>query len=225
MTPSGSPAPSVSVVTVVKNGERFLSQAIASILRQTLAPVEIIVVDGESTDNTAGIARSYSQVRYLRQQGQGLAGARNAGIDAARGELIAFLDHDDLWHEKKLEVQVGRMQRDPALGYTTTLMEFLVEAGAGRMAAEAPRHGCTPSALVARRELFAILGGFDPEYAIGCDADWFTRARDAGIPTAVIPQVLLYKRLHDGNLSTDAARNRREMFLIARRSIARRRRE
>ena len=304
----------VSVVTVVRNGERYLKDALRSALGQSLQPWEILVVDGQSTDDTARIAQGFSQVRYFRQPDLGLANARNLGLAEARGELVAFLDHDDWWFPEKLEAQVRYLRLHPEVLYCTTQMRFATEAEAvrcwdagekpplpsqertedqnsnrapegspsfepaeefglsrpktveaspgpaaaergqtgalssGRSAAEwelpravlkerrsvgpipeseagvelgPPRSGCTPSALLARASLFQDLGGFDPQYTIGCDADWFTRARDRGIPSAELPQVLLYKRRHLGNLSTDAARNRREMFHIARRSLAR----
>ena len=88
---------------------------------------------------------------------------------------------------------------------------------------ERPREAGTPGALVARRSLFDEIGGFSTDLAIGCDADWFARARDRGVPMAVIPQVLLKKRIHEGNLSTDYRRNREEMFEVVRRSLVRRR--
>lgn len=222
--------PRISVITVVRNGERYLADALRSVLAQTLPPDEIIVVDGQSTDTTADIARSFPGVSVVRQDSLGLANARNLGLDVARGEWIAFLDHDDIWTPDKLQRQVAVMQAQPALQYTTTLLRFLVEDGAAPRSGaatgppETPREGATPSALVVRRELFTTLGRFDPAYAIGCDADWFTRARDHAIPTAVVPHVLLYKRLHTTNLSVNAVVNRQDMFRIAKASIARQRR-
>jgi glycosyltransferase involved in cell wall biosynthesis len=221
--------PLVSVITVVKNGERYLADAIGSIIAQTYQPYEIIVVDGQSTDDTAKIAGSFPRVRYILQNNRGLASARNIGIAEARGELIAFLDHDDLWVRNKLNAQVKRLVNNPELGYTITWMEYVREPGcAPRLdgkpsSAEQPHIGCTPSALIARKSLFALVGPFNPAFTIGCDVDWFTRARDISIPTEVIPQVLLYKRIHNVNLSSDIQVNRRELFAIARQSIQRRR--
>ena len=224
------PRPEVSVITVVRNGEQYLAEAIQSILKQTHAPGEIIVIDGQSTDGTAAIARSFSQVRYFRQPDRGLANARNLGLEAAKGAFIAFLDHDDLWAADKLETQIQTMMEHPELLYTTTRLKFIVEPGAylpshlSPARLKSPQAGATPSALVGRRRAFEITGRFNPAYSIGCDADWFTRARDGGLPAAEIPQVLLYKRLHQQNLSTNAALNRQEMFRIARESIRRKRR-
>ena len=97
--------PLVSVIVPVYNGEHYLSFAIHSILRQDYHPSEVIVVDDGSTDNSANIARSFKEVRYIHQSNQGVAMARNVGIAAARGEFIAFLDADDLWTPNKLSIQ------------------------------------------------------------------------------------------------------------------------
>jgi glycosyltransferase involved in cell wall biosynthesis len=215
---------------VVRNGERFLAAALGSAAAQTAPPAEVVVVDGRSTDATARIARAVPGVRHLLQTGTGLADARNQGIAAARHELIAFLDHDDLWEPAKLAAQVARLE-DPAIDYSLTWMRFFVEPGTapptriGAAGLETPRAAGTPSALLARRALFDRVGGFDGSLAIGCDADWFARARDRGAVCAMVDEVLVRKRLHGANLSTDLHRNRREMFEVARRSIARRRGE
>lgn len=219
---------SVSVIMVVKNGERYLGDALESVAAQTRAPDEIIVVDGQSTDGSVALARAFP-TRLVVQIKPGLAEARNLGIECARSELVAFLDCDDVWAPEKLELQLRAMEENPALQYTTSLMQFRAEANASARGmrgrdAGSPRAGATPSALVARRALFREIGGFNPIYKIGCDSDWFARARDAKIPTAQLERVLVYKRLHDTNLSRDFAVNRAEMFRIAKQSIARQRR-
>lgn len=212
---------------VVKNGERYLGEALESVRAQTRAPDEIIVVDGQSTDGSPALAQAFA-TRLVVQVKPGLAEARNLGIECAQSELVAFLDCDDVWAPEKLELQLRAMEDNPALQYTTTLLQYRVEANAGARGMphgdpESPRAGSTPSALVARRALFQEIGGFNPAYKIGCDSDWFTRVRDAKIATAQLERVLVYKRLHDTNLSRNFAVNREEMFRIAKESIARQR--
>ncbi|WP_334756876.1 glycosyltransferase family A protein [Nostoc sp.] len=119
----------ISVIIVVKNGERYLSKAIESVINQTYPPDEILVVNGDSTDSTAQIAKSYKNVRYLHQQGKGLANARNTGIDNARGELIAFLDHDDYWTLDKLEVQINHFINSPDIQYSYANVKLFLEPG------------------------------------------------------------------------------------------------
>lgn len=89
--------PLVSVIIAVKNGERYLTSAIKSALAQEGSwPIEIIVVDGQSNDRTFQIAQSFGLVRFIRQVNKGVSDAYNVGIDAAKGEFLAFLSHDDL---------------------------------------------------------------------------------------------------------------------------------
>ncbi len=99
--------PSVSVVVTTYNQARYIAETIESVLAQTHAPREIIVVDDGSTDETPSItARFGDRITCIRQKNQGIAGSRNAGIRRASGELIAFLDGDDLWEPGKLAAQV-----------------------------------------------------------------------------------------------------------------------
>jgi glycosyltransferase involved in cell wall biosynthesis len=216
--PSPNDRPDITVITVVKNGEDFLRQAIASILSQACKVKEILVVDGQSSDGTAAIARSFPQVRYLLQTDEGIAKARNLGLHRTASEWVAFLDHDDQWSPDKLRIQLDFMHSQPELQYTTTLMQIERDGQTGPA-----RPGCTPGSMLARRTVFQQVGLFDTRFHLGCDADWFTRARDLGVPTAVVPHVLLYKRLHATNASRAGGLNRLEMLRIAKESIARRR--
>ena len=101
----------ISVIIVVKNGERFLASAIDSILQQDYQPTEIIVVDGQSQDKTAQIAKSFVQIRYIRQISKGVSDAYNIGVGAARGEFIAFLDADDYWRAGFLKTCVDFLRQ------------------------------------------------------------------------------------------------------------------
>src|SRR6185503_15656269 len=102
----------VSVVVPTHNGERYIAEAIDSILAQTVPPAEIIVVDDGSIDEGPRIARSYdAPVSVLHQANAGAAAARNTGIAAATQPYLAFLDHDDLWTPRKLELQLAALAR------------------------------------------------------------------------------------------------------------------
>ena len=109
--------PTVSVVIPVYNGDRYLAEAITSVLDQTYKNFELIVVDDGSTDGSAEIAKSYKQaVLYTFQPNGGLSKARNTGLALARGKYIAFLDHDDLWLPHKLARQVTYLDSHPDVG-------------------------------------------------------------------------------------------------------------
>jgi len=106
----------VSVIIPTWNRASFVSEAIQSVLKQTCHDFELIVIDDGSTDNTREMVAKYgSRVRYFYQENQGVSAARNAGIRLAQGEYLAFLDSDDLWHKRKLAVQLEVLQTDPSV--------------------------------------------------------------------------------------------------------------
>ena len=109
-------APRVSVITAAYNAEAFLETTIRSALAQTFDDLEVVVVNDGSKDATSDVVRrvmaSDARVRLVEQQNCGLAATRNRGVREARGELIAFLDHDDLWHSEKVALQVAKLDAD-----------------------------------------------------------------------------------------------------------------
>jgi glycosyltransferase involved in cell wall biosynthesis len=111
--------PGVSVVIPCFNGEKFLSETIQSVLQQSFQPLEILVVDDGSTDGSVRIAKSFGdRVCVFHQPNQGESVARNRGIELARGDFVAFLDADDIWHEKKLEEQLASLKPNSIGSFT-----------------------------------------------------------------------------------------------------------
>jgi len=202
--------PLISCIVPVFNGERYLKEALDSIRAQTYRPLEILVVDDGSTDGTAAVVATYDdQVRYLRQENAGPAAARNLGLSAIRGEIVAFLDADDLWHQEKLSRQIARFEARPGLDMCLTQAQNfwipeLREFGA--------RHRDHPGfreilevhslcTLLVWRSLFDTVGDFNPEFSAGEDTDWFLRTFEHGAVMESLPDVLMYRRWHRGNLS------------------------
>ena len=108
---------SVSVVVTTYNHERFIGEALASVFAQSYAPFEVIVIDDGSTDKTAQVLQPFlSRIRYIRQENQGVAGSRNAGMRHASGEYVALLDGDDRWEPDKLAVQLHAAEEHPDAG-------------------------------------------------------------------------------------------------------------
>lgn len=219
----------VSAIIPVYNGQRYLAEAIESILKQDYHPLEIIIIDDGSTDSTAKIAQSYPEVRYIYQSNQGHGMAKNMGISAAQGEFIAFLDADDIWTYNKLSMQVNYLIQHPDIGYSLCRMSAFLEAGSewpswlkkDQIGADVPAY--LPSALVVRKTVFEKIGNFDPTYRHANDSDWFFRAKDAGILMAMIPEVLLQRRVHDSNLSYETEAMMSERMRLLKSSIDRKR--
>ena len=221
--------PLVSVIIPVYNGGRYLRAALESVFAQTYRPFEVIVVDDGSTDDSGIIAQSFHEVRYIDQENQGVAAARNHGIEAARGEFIAFLDQDDLWTADKLKLQIGQLLSDPELGYTLTQQQFFLEPGEKLPAwfrkelFSSVHTGWVLGTLVVRRTAFEKVGNFATGYSAASDGDWFFRAKAAGIPMAVVPELLLLKRIHGGNESARAKEILSELRMVVKSSLDRQR--
>jgi glycosyltransferase involved in cell wall biosynthesis len=219
----------VTAAIVVRNGERFLAGALQSIVRQTRPPDEVLLIDGQSTDRTAEIAQSFPGVRYLLQPDLGIANARNLALAAATGDFIAFLDADDAWTADKLAVQLAYMLDRPTLLYTTTWLNHFYDPDCPPRPGYRPEgfeqgiEGRFPGTMLARRAVFDQVGPFNPAYALAFEVDWFARAQDAGIPSAVIETVLLYKRIHAQNNSIQREKYRQEWFAVMRQSLLRKR--
>jgi glycosyltransferase involved in cell wall biosynthesis len=211
----------VSCVVPVFNGEKYLAEAIESILKQTYRPIEIIVADDGSTDGTAKVAGRYGkQVRYLKQSNTGPAAARNLGIDAAAGEFLAFLDADDLWHPEKLLRQIARFHVRPELDYCVGYVQnFWISELAEEEAKfrghriSKPLPGYVTGTLLARRNFFDAVGPFNAAIKHADDTDWFLRAGERGGVMELLPDVLLYRRLHFTNLSRVNTSNSRDQYL------------
>ncbi len=225
--------PLICCIVPVFNGERYLKEALDSIRAQTYRPLEIIVADDGSTDGTAAVVAGYgAQVRSLAQPNAGSAAARNLGLDAARGDFVAFLDADDLWHPEKLARQMARFQARPALDLCVTHVrnfwtpELIEEArrykGHPRLAEALP--GYVTQTLLARRALFDSVGQFNTALEHADDTEWFLRAAEDGAIMELLPDVLVHRRLHRANRSMVLGRDSRDEYVqLVKASLDRRR--
>lgn len=192
----------MSVIIPVKNGGRFLASAIRSVLEQDYKDLEIIVIDGKSKDDTERIAKSFQNVRYVLQTDDGFGSALNTGIDLSKGELIAFMSCDDLWESNKLSLQVDYLLKHPDVQYTIAKVKFFLEEGSTippgfrKGLLVGCHNGYMPEALLVRKSVFDLIGKFDAGVKVSADVDWFAMAKDRHIPMAIIPEILLHKRVH-----------------------------
>jgi glycosyltransferase involved in cell wall biosynthesis len=219
----------VSVVIPAYNAASFVGEAIASIRAQGRQPAEIIVVDDGSTDQTAAVAAGLgSDIRVLRQPvNLGPAAARNRGIEAATGTVIASLDADDLWPSDAMALLLSRLEQPPypaiAAGRIKVIGEDLparpiVEA-ADSLNGFALNFGCT----IIRRQVFHEIGLLNAGLRFGEDTDWFMRAREHGISIAVVDATTLIYRRHGANATSDSAHTMRVGLEMLKRSLDRRR--
>ena len=223
----------VSCIVPVFNGERYVAEALDSILAQTYRPLEIIVVDDGSTDGTAQIVAGYGKrVRALRQSNAGPWAARNLGLSVAQGEFVAFLDADDVWHPKKLARQTARFAARPELDLCVThiqnfwIRELKDEAKRFRSSRiSQPLPGYTSVTLMARRSQFDKVAPFDITLRHATATEWFLRATSQGAVIELLPDLLVFRRLHKNNRSRHlAAASHDEYLQLVKKSIDRGRR-
>jgi glycosyltransferase involved in cell wall biosynthesis len=198
----------VSVIIPVYNYERYLGEAIESVLSQTHRHVEVIVVDDGSTDRSGEVARSFAGrgVRYCHQINAGIGPARNKGVELAQGDFIAFLDADDRWPEDKLTQQLEAFDSDPALemvfGQAVQLQNGPAwEAGVRERKTTAGDMvpGMVPGTMIIKRDAFLRVDKFQGGLKVGEFIDWYARAVELQIRSLVLPDLFLWRRIHDSN--------------------------
>lgn len=198
--------PLISVILPVFNGEKYLAEAMESVLNQSYRPLEFIVVDDGSTDNTSKVAASFgSSVRYIHQKNTGTGTARNKGVEAALGDFFAFVDADDLWTENKLAVQMNTFSDNPEIeavfGHVKQFLSAdLDEESKKRLFCPAEiMPGSLPYTMLIKREVFFRVGLFEENWKVGQDVSWILRARELGIRTVMLPDLIYMRRLHNNN--------------------------
>lgn len=209
--------PKVSVVIPAYNAMKYLPKTLDSVLQQTFADFEILIVNDGSSDNISQWASSVKdpRVRLISQENQGLPGARNTGIENAQGEYIAFVDADDLWAPTKLEKQVSCLDERPKVGlvYTWTVLVDENDNPTGRIFAsnfegsvwrnllETNEMNNSSSSMV-RRCCFEQVGLFDRSLKSAEDMDMWLRLA-ANYQFAVVKEPLTFYRQHSSSMSNN----------------------
>ncbi|MCW5959741.1 MAG: glycosyltransferase [Pyrinomonadaceae bacterium] len=219
----------ISVIIPNYNYGRFLGDAIQSVLDQTLQPIEIIIVDDGSTDNSVEIVKSFgTKVKLIQQKNGGVGKARNTGARFSTGNLLAFLDADDIWFPHKLEKQVELFQAQPELDYVSCGMrEFDLEGKAIREYIPATKQWQTEgillftesivasgSAIIVKRKAFEKIGGFDDQRDLHPSEDWdFARRISEVCAIGAVADILVNYRIHGNNGHLQISRFARSMTL------------
>jgi glycosyltransferase involved in cell wall biosynthesis len=217
----------VSVVIAAYNSEAYIAEAIESVLGQTLPPSEVIVIDDGSTDGTSGIlARFADRITALTQTNSGQAVAVNKGLAMARGELIGFCDADDLWTSRKLEMQLALLERNSDVEAVFGKVQQFVSPEVPEDQRERLRPaveimpGELKQCMLIRRAALDRAGPFDETLPATFFIAWLGRAKQSGLTSAHVDDIVVRRRLHLGNggrTNTDA--QNRETLLALRKAI------
>ena len=220
----------ISVLIPAYNAEEFIREAIDSVLRQTFKDIEVIVVDDGSSDQTASVVRSFStKVRYYFQENAGAAAARNHCVRLSSGEFLAFLDADDIWAENKLELQLRELESEPTLEAVFGMIRQVSQSDWQRKISEADvdqselLKGYSQATMLIRRESFLRIGMFSEENKIGEFVDWLLRAKENDLRMKLLPQLFLWRRIHESNVGIRHRSDVGDYVRILKKSIDRRR--
>jgi glycosyltransferase involved in cell wall biosynthesis len=211
----------VSVLLACWNAERYVADAVRSILEQEPAPAEIICVDDGSTDGSSAILESFvPRVTLLQQSNRGVAAALNLAAANASGEAIAFLDADDLWLPGNLGLRCAALAADPdvdgVFGHVRVFAspDLPPAERAGLRIDETAQPGFNKSSLLVRRTAFDRVGGFDDTRRGADFIDWYARAVTVGFRWKMLRDVVCLRRVHSENMGRrDRARQRDDYLL------------
>ncbi|MFT5641878.1 MAG: glycosyltransferase involved in cell wall biosynthesis [Cyclobacteriaceae bacterium] len=222
-------AKEISVIIPAFNARVFIRESIESILNQTVLPGEIIVINDGSTDGTSDFLKSLKidGLKVLEQTKQGVAAALNLGVTNSRGEILAFLDADDLWLPNKLEDQLEAIDE---VDMVFTLIENFFDLSMDIDLSQKldvnlnPFIGIHKSTLLIREKSLLKVGLFDREKRLEL-LEWYSRAKDLGLSEFIVRKVLVKRRIHGSNLTIREKGYRNEFPKVLKAILDRRRRE
>lgn len=225
--------PRVSVILPAYNAGPYLDAALASVLRQDERALEIVAVDDGSTDDTparlAAWAAREPRLRVVRQANAGPAAARNRGLAEALGEVVGFIDADDLWPADKLGHQLARLDGAPTLDAVSGFTCYFDRAGPDGLEPAADARRVTLfhvhlGASLFRRAALQALGDFDPARRFSEDHDLWLRLREGGRRFAILRRTTLFYRRHEASMTAGkTGLGDVGLFDVLRQSLARRR--
>lgn len=224
----------LSIIIPVHNGAQFISQAINSVYGQDELPerFEIILIDDGSQDNSYDVclelAALHPEILLMRnKENLGIAATRNLGVMHARGEYLAMLDQDDTWRPDKLVKQFKVMSDNPKVDIVLGMQEFHL-TGIDQFPrwfkpewADAPQAGYVFGCILIKKSTFLRVGFLDQALRHGSDdVDWFGRAKSMGLSENVIADVILDRKIHTSNTSSQTKAFNTELLKVIRRKIA-----
>jgi glycosyltransferase involved in cell wall biosynthesis len=196
----------VTVLLPVLNGEPYLAEALAALRAQTRPPMEILVLEGGSTDGSRERVQDEAGATLLDLPELSLYLALNAGMARAAGDIIAFTSCDDVMEPGALASHVAALQDAPESGYSVGQVRLFADDGGVSSTVPGGLAGTVRAAriletIAVRRSTLDVVGGFRNEIGYSADVEWIARLSDLGIPSASVDAVVVTKRLHTGNMS------------------------
>lgn len=218
----------VSVIIPAYNACEYVGQAIDSVLAQGHRDLEIIVVDDGSVDDTPSALACFGhRITTLRQDNCGVSRALNAGIAVARGDLLAFVDADDLWLSGKLDAQIAILASEPDIDAVFGMMRAFRDLGQDpgeRRYIGDESEGLVKGTMLVRRSAFDRVGPFDPARSNADFVDWFSRAQACGLRWKILDRLVYLRRVHSDNLGRRLKAAQNDAYLDIMKSLLDRRR-
>ncbi len=221
--------PLISVIMPVFNAEKYLAEALGSVFAQTYQPIEIICVNDGSRDRSLEILKSFGERITLIDcpENRGIGAARNAGIEAAKGGFLVFMDADDIWEPEKTAAQIAQFEAIPDLDISFSHMKCFLspelpeEVRSLRYCPPDEAPGYISGTAMVKASSFRKAGPFDPRWKVGEFIDWMAKARAAGLKSGIVPGVFLRRRIHATNTGVTERPSRNDYLRIMRESLAR----
>ena len=196
----------ISVVIPFYNAEKYLAEAVDSVYRQKTDIFEILLIDDGSKDNSMKVAEKYlPNVTIYRQENSGAAAARNYGVKKSKGDIIAFLDADDIWSDDHLSVLLEPLSAgnniDIVFGKVKVFIspDLINHISMNLDIYNKVDYGYLPQTCIIRKRVFDVIGYMDSTLQLGEFIDWFSRAKDSGVRYVTIPEIVTYRRIHTTN--------------------------
>jgi len=208
------------------NAPRYLRRALQSVFDQEQKLREIIVVFGPARNGFEALMHEYrTSVTFVHEPALGDAPARNVAMRMSSGSLIASLDSDDYWRADKLRLQLLAFEKDPDLDAVFTYAQEFHEP---ESPTETPQMGDRleapiPASMLIKRDAFLRVGYYDEKYRIGAAVKWYIRAQELGLRMLILPDVLLFRRLHSHNQGRRMQAIKNEYLHVLKESLDRRR--
>lgn len=220
--------PLISVIIPLFNDAPYIQKAIKSVLSQGIEKIEVIVIDDGSTDNFAEKINAINdpRIQLIKQVNSGAAEARNNGIRNAKGELIAFLDADDIWAANKLKRQLDTLTNNKVnmiYGQVKEFYDSSINGYADLQKDVKTFVGYSPITLLISKSDFLRVGDFQSKWKVAEFIDWYDRAKHMGLAEIVLPDVLAFRRIHEGNIDRLHRPDAKQYVAVLKEALDRRR--